>query len=166
MKTTFTRIISLMLAVSLAVLLVGCTDQNVLYKDKIYTITKGEEKVTVSVNEGAKAPSVHEAGRQYIDIMQPYLYVLNFQDGILTVSSHDYDADAKDNFKLWELQAAKDISFNSIIVFDKNGKVTVSDDELTEKDEYLLGDFYNCGYLEFNASGEVSHITFYGEIIV
>lgn len=162
MKTKITYIISLMLAV----VLIGCIDQNLLYKDEIYTITGGEQGVTVSVNEGAKAPQVHEAGKQYVDIMQPYLYVLSFQDGVLTVSSHDYDADAKDNFKLWELKAAKDISFNSVIVFDKGGKVTVSDDTLTEKDEHLLGDFYNCGYLEFNAGGEVSHITFYGEIVV
>lgn len=138
----------------------------ILYLDETFLIIDIWDSVYTYVNQNGSVPTIHDSFEQRDTLAtQPYLYLLDLKDGLLTVSARNYDADAKDNFKLWEFKAAKDISFNSVTVYDKNGKVTVSDYELTEKDKQHLGDFYNCGYFEFNTKGEVSHITFYGEII-
>ena len=157
----------LLLALVFALLLVcGCGNKNVLFKDDIYTITLGEEKVEVAVSEGAVTPPVHTAAKEYIDDSLPCLYVLSFEDRVLTVSSYDYDGDAKEDFKLWKLKCADNATFNSIMVIEKKGKASVTPEDIPPEAEKYIGDYYTGGYFEFNDEGLVSHITFYGETIV
>lgn len=152
--------------VSLSLLLIGCEDKNVLYKDDTYVITKTETSVDVQI-VGSYAPVVHDAAKEYInDTQLPCLYVLSYEDNVLTVTSHDYDGDAKRDFKQWKLSASKDIAFSYVSVVDDNGNVTIDNAQIPKEDYKYIGEYYTGGYFEFNNTGEVTKIIFYGDTII
>lgn len=148
------------------VLLSGCGD-NALFKDKTYIIKEVDEQVTVSVRVGAKAPKVHESVKEHINTQtMPCLTILKYENDTLTVSSHNYDGDAKKKFKTATFAAAKDIVFETLTVVEDKGEVT-SDFSAVPKEAYqFIGEFYTYGYCDINASGEITHVIFYGETII
>lgn len=149
------------------ILLAGCSNKNVLFKDDIYTITKGENGVEVSIREEAVVPTVHDVAKEYIDDRAlPCLAVLSYEDNLLTVASYDYDGDAKDDFKLWKLTTTDNATFNSIMVIDKKGRASLTVEDIPPEAEKYIGDYYTCGYFEFNPNGEVTHVTFYGDTVI
>ncbi len=166
MKYGFKNAIASLLICALTLTLIGCGNKNILFKDDTYTITKTDKQVVIAVNDGASAPSVHNAAKEYIDTACPCLYVLDYSGATLTVSSHDYDGDAKDNYTTWELCAADGIIFNMISVVDDKGIVTVDSVTIPQEEHQYVGEYYTGGFFEFNALGEVSCITFYGETVI
>lgn len=151
--------------VGLLILLVGCGN-NVLFKDDTYVITNGKNDVNIEIVT-SYTPKVHDAAKKYIDdVSLPCLSILKYENDVLTVSSHDYDGDAKDDFKLWKLSCADNITFNCITVVDDKGDVTV-DNIVIPKEEYkYIGEYYTGGYVEFNTNGEVSCVSFYGDTVI
>lgn len=159
------KIIVLVIALSLF-LFSGCGDSSLLYKDGTYIIKRSENGVSVEI-VASYVPSVHEVAKEYIDVTtMPYLTILKHKDGKLTVSSYNYDRDAKKNFKLWTLDTSNNITFNSITVVDDNGDVSVENVILSQEDYQYIGEYYSHGYFEFNNTGKVEHITFYGETVI
>lgn len=146
--------------------LVGCGNKNVLFKDDVYTITRGDQGVTVSVTKGAVVPNLHNAAKEYIDTDLPCLSILEYENNVLTVSSHDYDGDAKDDFKLWKLNCTDNITFKCITVVDDKGDVTVDNIAIPAEEYQYIGEYYTGGYVELNTNGEVSCVSFYGDTII
>ena len=161
------KLFALVLALTL-VLFVGCTDENLLYQDNCYLVEKGENGVSVSVEVIASCiPSVYDAVKEEIDVTNmPCLAILNYKDGILTVSSFNYDGDAKDEFKLWKLDADDNITFKSISVTDTNGDISIENTVLPKEEYKYIGEHYTYGYFRFNDIGKVTKVIFYGENII
>lgn len=158
------RIISLVSTLILIALIIGCGDSNVLFKDNTYVIEKEENDVSVQV-VNSYVPSVHNIAKEYIDTHNPCLYILEYNKNKLTVSSYNYDGDSEANFKLWKLDCVDHIIFKSVTIFDDNGDVTVENIEIPIEEYKYIGEYYTVGYVEFDTSGEVSSVTFYGETI-
>lgn len=163
MKKLITLIIALMLF-----LLSGCGDDTLLYQDSTYVIRKGENGAEVGIEVvSSSVPSVYDEVKDEINInTMPCLTIIKYQDGIITVSSFNYDGDAKDEFELWELECADDISFKSITVTDSNGDVLVENVVLPKKEEKYIGEYYTYGFFEFDNNAKVSKVIFYGENII
>lgn len=162
MKKLFCVVISLVL-----LMIIGCgANKNILFKDEIYVITKVENGVKVELNSDAHIPTVHDAAIEYVNTNAPFLRVLKYSDNYLTVTSYDYDGDTKQDFKTWEIAADKNVKFNSITVVDDKGEVTIDDILIPDEEYQYIGEFYTCGYVEFNDKCEITHVTFYGDIII
>lgn len=140
----------------------------VLFLDKSYLVIDIWNDIYVYENENGYAQTVHEAALDHVNTEEtfPCLAVLEFEDNLFTVSSHDYDGDTPDLFERFELKAAEGITFNSVSVTDDNGMVIVDDVTLPEIEYQYIGEYYTHGFFEFNQEGEVTHITFYGELII
>ena len=141
----------------------------VLYVDDLYLIIKLWSKTFCYENMDLQRPKAHlealeETGTE--DLTKPYLTVLGYVDGNLKVSSHNYDKDASDNFKVWELETSQDITFKSVEVRDKNGSVTVKEKTLNNEDVKHIGEYYTSGFFEMNRDGQVQSVVFYGELII
>ena len=150
------------------VLLVGCGDDNLLYQDSVYTITKGENGANVSIEATASnITSVYDEAKSEIDTKtMPCLSILKYSDNTLTVSAFNYDGDAKDEFELWELSCADNVIFKSITVINDNGNVSVENVVLPEEQEKYIGEYYTYGFFEFDNNAKVSKVIFYGENII
>lgn len=147
--------------------LVGCGNKNFLFKDDVYTITRGDQGVTVSVNKGAVVPNLHDAAKKYIDTDSlPCLAILNYKDNKLTVASHYYDGDSKDDFKLWKLTAADDIVFSMVSIVDDKGIVSIDNITIPRQEYQYIGEYYTGGYFDFDNSGKVTHVIIYGETVI
>ena len=140
---------------------------NILYLDKTYLVINVWDKVYTYANQKGNVPTVHNELIQKQETTKTLsaLSVLDYKNNKITVSSHDYDADAKNNYDVWHLDVAEDIGFSSIMVLQENGRTTIAQEEIPLKDSDFIGVYYTYGYFEFNTKGEVSHITFYGEIL-
>ncbi len=157
-----------------SVLLYDCDDElvetgKILYADNTYLIIDLWQRAYVYENLNAYRPSVHTDALEYTgteEMSKPCLTVLDYKDDTLTVSAYNYDKDAADNFEVWELKAANDITFSSVSVTVENEIPTVEVYTLTEEDYENIGEFFNYGYCEINRDGEVQSIVFYGELII
>ncbi len=99
-------------------------------------------------------------------ITKPLLTVLGLEDNILSVTSHDYDGDAKDMFATWEVPVADDVEYKSVSVKVENDVASVETVELTDDDIEYIGEYYTGGFFEFNDEGQVTSVIFYGELII
>ena len=140
----------------------------ILFLDKYYLVLNVWGKTYTYANKKLSLPTVHTEAKENVDSTQSFacLSVFGYADGKITASSHDYDGDAADNFEKWQLNAASEISFDSVSVVDDNGMVIVDEIALPESEYQYIGDYYTCGFFEFNENGQVSHVTFYGETII
>lgn len=141
----------------------------VLYADDLYLVVDlwGRSYVYENLNE--ELPTVRTCALDYTgtgEITKPCLHVLGYEDGVLTVSSYDYDGDAAADYELWELPVSEDVTFTSVTVNVVGDTETVEFLKLSESDYEHIGEFYTGGYLEFNGDGEVASVVFYGELIV
>ncbi len=100
------------------------------------------------------------------EITKPCLAVLGLEDGVLTVSSYNYDYDAKDSFKTWQLPIADDFKCTSVSVTVENDSADIDVVTLDEDDLQYIGEYYTYGYFDFNEEGQVTNIVFYGENII
>ena len=120
-------------------------------------------------NDAEYIPEVHSSALDVCgtdEVTKPLLYVVESQDGVLTVSSHDYDGDSKDLFTTWQIPVASDATYKSVTVNVINDKATLEVIDLTDEDAQYIGEYYTGGFFEFNEAGEVTNIIFYGETIV
>lgn len=141
----------------------------VLYVDDWYLMVDLWGRCYVYENINAECPKSHSDALEYTktdEMTKPCLAVLEYEDGMLQVSSHDYDGDAASDFEKWTLPVSKDFSCSTVSVTVKNQKATVEAMELTEEDFEYIGEYYSHGYFEMNRDGEVSNIVFYGELII
>lgn len=154
-----------------ALLLYDCDEElvekgKVLFCDDTYLIVNLWGKTYCYQNNDAEyIPKVHDialdaAGTE--NITKPLLHVIESNNGVLTVSSHDYDGDSKDLFTTWQLPVADNVTYNCITVNVINGVATMEVVDLSAEDAQHIGEYYTCGFFEFNDDGEVTHITFYG----
>lgn len=139
------------------------------YMDDMYLILDLWERCYVYENINTKRPSPRSCALTYTgteEISKPYLHILDYENGVLTVSSYDYDGDTAANFDIWTLPAHKDITFSDVCVTVENETETLEVSQLTEKDYQYIGEFYTTGYVEMNYEGEVASVIFYGETIM
>ena len=141
----------------------------ILYLDKTYLVIDLWSKILCYENLNAYHSTVYKEAINEVnpeELTHPYLMILGYKDGKLTVSDYNYDGDAKADFKTWELKASENIIFKSVDVKDDNGKVTVEAFELKEDDIQYVGEYYTIGYFDINRDGEVQSVVFYGELII
>ncbi len=142
----------------------------ILYLDEAYLVIDLWDSVYTYENLDAYRLIPRENALQYTgtgELTKPYLTILDFKDGVLTVTSMDYDGDAADMFELWELPAAEDIKFSTVSVTVVNDtEETIETGELTEADYPDIGEYHNGGYFEFNEQGEVTSVVVYGELLI
>lgn len=141
----------------------------VLYADDLYLVVDLWGRTYVYENLNEERPSVRTCALDYTgteEMTKPCLSILGYENGILTVSSYDYDGDAAAGFEIWELPVSEDASFITVTVNVVNDSETAEMFKLSERDYANIGDFYHSGYLEFNRDGEVAGVVFYGELIV
>lgn len=143
-------------------------DAKILFVDESYLVTHLWDDVYVYENKQGHVPTVYDEAKEYVlgKTTKPCLAVLKFEDGAITVASHDYDGDTPDLFKKWKMTAAKDISFRVVSVTDNKGDVKLQRSLLSEEDYGYIGEYYTSGYFEFDQNGQVKSVTFYGEQII
>ena len=120
-------------------------------------------------NLDSNRPIPHSSALEYTgteELSKPFLRILGYENGMLTVTNYDYEKDTASDFELWTLPAQEDISFSEVLVTIENGKETIEVTTLTEEDYENLGEFYTAGYVEMNRDGEVASIVFYGDTII
>ncbi len=140
----------------------------VLFLDKNYLVIDIWDDVYVYANQKGYVQTVHEGALDHVNTDEtfPCLAVLEYENNKFTVSSHNYDGDTPDLFERFELEAAEGVTFKSVSVTDDNGVVIVDDITLSESEYQYIGEYYSHGFFEFNENGQVTHITFYGEIVI
>lgn len=140
----------------------------ILFLDELYLVIDIWDSVYVYENQNGYIPAVHEEVRDEVlgEITKPCFSVLEYKDNKLLVSSYDYDGDTPDLFEKWELGAEDDISFKTVTVVDDNGSVSVERAVLNAEDYQYIGEYYTCGYFEFDQNGNVTAITFYGDTVI
>ena len=141
---------------------------NIQYVDDMYLIVELWDRCYVYENMDTERISPQSCAVEHIgtdELSKPYLQILGFENGVLTVSAYDYDKDTAANFDTWTLSAQKDIAFSEVIVTVENGAETYEVSQLTEADYEYIGDFYTNGYIEMSNEGQVVSVIFYGEII-
>ena len=141
----------------------------VLYVDDLYLIVDLWGRCYVYENLDMECPKPHLCALEYTkteEMTKPCLTVLGYENGMLTVSSYDYDGDAASDFEVWTLPVSEDFSCSTVSVTVENDVVSLETAELTESDYAYLGEYYTGGYIEMNRDGEVSNIVFYGELII
>ena len=141
----------------------------VLYADEAYLIIDIWDGVYVFENQSSYIPKVHNSAIQYTGtetLTKPCLTVLGLSDGILTVSSYNYDGDASDMYKTWELEVSDDVRYTSVSVTVENDIATVEEIALSDKDTQNIGEIYTGGYFGFSSDGKVDSVVFYGELII
>ena len=142
---------------------------NILYVDDLYLIVDLWERCYVYENLNQERPIPHASALEYTgfeEMTKPFLTVLSYDNGMLTVSSYDYDGDASSDFEVWTLPVSEDFSCSTVSVTVENGSDSIEVSKLTESDYTYLGEYYTGGYFEINRNGEVSNIVFYGELII
>ena len=157
-----------------SILLLDCDKEiiekgTILYVDDWYFIVDLWERCYVYENTDKERPLPHSCALEYTqteEMTKPLLYVLDYEDGMLTVSSHDYDGDAAADFDVWTLPISEDFSCSSVSVTIDQGNESVEVVTLTEDDFEYMGEYYTGGYVEMNRDGEVASIVFYGELII
>ena len=138
------------------------------YVDNMYLVFDLWDRCYVYENKNVERPVPRSCALEYIgteELSKPFLHIKSFENGILTVSSYDYDGDTAALFGTWTLPAHKDIAFSEICVMVENGTETLEISELSKSDYEYIGEFYTTGYVEINGQGEVVSVIFYGEII-
>lgn len=138
------------------------------YVDDRYLIIDIWERCYVYENLDAERPTPRACALEYVgteELSKPYLHILAYENGKLTVSSYDYDTDAAADFDIWTLSTQNDIVFSVVSVTVENETETLEISQLTEEDYPYIGEYYTIGYVEMNDEGEVASIIFYGEII-
>ena len=141
---------------------------SIQYVDDMYLIVDIWDRCYVYENMDEERIKPKSCAVDYIgteERSKPYLQILGFENGKLTVSSYDYDNDAAASFDTWTLSAQEGIVFSEVIVTVENGVETFEISQLTETDYEYIGEFYTTGYIEMNDEGEVESVIFYGEII-
>ncbi|MBR5473307.1 MAG: hypothetical protein IKU82_04900 [Clostridia bacterium] len=140
----------------------------VMFLDQCYLVVDLWDDVYVYENQKGHKCTVYDEVKQYVldDFTKPFINVLKFEDGVLTVTSHDYDGDTPDLFEKWELTVADDVSFKEVSVTDNKGEVSAIRRVLTEEDYQYIGEYYTAGYFTFNEDGQVTDIVFYGELVI
>ena len=114
-------------------------------------------------------PHVHTCAQEDIYsslVTMPFVSILDYEDGILTIASHNYDADAKDDFETWQIPVIENVKCRSINVTVVNGEAEKEVTYLSADDLDKVGEDYTHGFLEFSPKGNIVRITFYGENIV
>ena len=114
-------------------------------------------------------PEVHTCAQEDIYstlVTMPYVSTLDYEDGILTIASHNYDGDAKDNYETWQIPVIENAKYRSIVVTVVNDEAEKEVTYLSADDLDKVGEDYTHGYLEFSPKGDIIRITFYGENIV
>ena len=140
----------------------------VQYVDDMYLMVDLWDGCYVYENMNVERPTPRTCAVEYIgteEISKPYLHILSYENGMLTVSSCNYDGDASESFERWTLLAQEDITFSEVIVTVENETETFEVSQLAEKDYENIGEFYTNAYVEMNREGEVASVIFYGEII-
>ena len=138
------------------------------YVDDNYLIVDLWNRCYVYENMNVERPTPKSCALEYVgteEISKPYLHILGYENGMLTVSSYDYDKDASANFETWTLPVQKDIVFLDVSVMVENKTENVEVSQLTKEDYEYIGEFYTNGYVEMNHEGEVASVVFYGETI-
>lgn len=141
----------------------------ILYVDDMYLVVDLWEGCYVYENVDIERPTPRNCALEYTgteELSKPCLSILDYNDGMLTVSSYNYDNDAADNFEIWTFPASETISFSTVTVTIENGNETLEHTVLTEDDYEYIGEFYTSGYLEINYDGQVESVVFYGELII
>ncbi|WP_426348919.1 hypothetical protein ACPWSR_14375 [Alloiococcus sp. CFN-8] len=138
----------------------------VLYYDDNYLCLLFEEGTVTFKNEKASIDDeILSSAREYVgEEGKPFLSVLGFENGMVTLAPHNYDKDAADSFAehIFEVKGSEDISFSSVSITIEGDKEAIEFIKLTEDDYTNIGEFYNVGYIEFNNKGEVGSVVFYG----
>jgi len=138
----------------------------VLYYDDNYLCLLFEEGTVTFKNEKKPIDDlVLSSAKEYVgDEGKPFLSVLGFENGRLTLAPHNYDKDAADSFaeNIFELKGSQDISFSSVSLTIEGDKEAIEFVKLTEDDYPNIGEFHHMGYIEFNDKGEVASVVFYG----
>lgn len=140
----------------------------ILFLDESYLVVELWDDVYVYENKQGHVPTVYEKAKKCVfdEATKPCLAVLKFEDNVLTIASHDYDGDTPDLFEKWELTASEDINFMVVSVTDNKGDVQVQCFIPNEEDCRYIGEYYTCGYFEFDENGQVKSVIFYGELII
>ena len=158
-----------------ALLLYDCDEQlieegKVLFCDDTYLVVNlWGDTYCYQNNDAEYLPEVHKLALDVVgteNITKPLLFVVESGEGVLTVSSHEYDGDSKDLFTTWQIPVASDATYKSVTVNVINDKATLEVIDLTDEDAQYIGEYYTGGFFEFNEAGEVTNIIFYGETIV
>lgn len=140
----------------------------VMFLDECYLVVDLWDDVYVYENQNGHKCTVYDEVKKYVldDFTKPFINVLKFEDGILTVTSHDYDGDTPDLFERWNLIVSDDVSFKEVSVTDNKGEVNAIRRVLTEEDYQYIGEYYTAGYFTFNEVGQVTDVVFYGETVI
>lgn len=153
-----------------SMLLCGCSKaKNIESDDCEFLINATWEGCYVYENVDIKRPTPRICALEYTgteELSKPCLSILDYNDGILTVSSYNYENDAAENFEIWTFPASENISFSTVTVTIENGNETLEHTVLSEDDYEYIGEFYTSGYLEINYDGQVESVVFYGEVII
>lgn len=141
---------------------------NIKYADNMYLVVDLWGSCYVYENIDMEKTIPRDCALEYVfkdNLTKPFLQVLDYKNGTLTVSAHDYDGDAAADFDIWTFDTDENISFLNVEVRVENGKESIEVLELTKDDYENIGDFYTGGYFEINEEGKVVSIVFYGETI-
>lgn len=141
----------------------------VLYADNWYLVVNLWGRAYVYENLNEERPTVRTCALELVgteEMTKPCLHILSYENGMLSVSSHDYDGDAAADYEVWTLQVNEDVVFTSVLVNVVGDTETVEFLKLSERDYEYIGEFYTGGYVEINGAGEVASVVFYGELIV
>ena len=141
----------------------------VLYADDWYLVVDLWGRTYVYENLNEERPTVRPCAQELVgtdEITKPCLHILGYENGMLTVSSYDYDGDAEADYEKWTLPVREDVVFTSVAVNVVGDAETVEFLKLSESDYEHIGEFYTGGYVEIDGYGEVASVVFYGELIV
>ncbi|MBE6984105.1 MAG: hypothetical protein E7434_00560 [Ruminococcaceae bacterium] len=141
---------------------------SILYSDHSYLIIEMWDNVFVYENQNAALTMPNEAAQHHFENYHkvlPELTILEHADDKLTVSASDYDADAADQYEVWELPLSDEVEYLSISVTSDSESSIVDVSALSDDDIAYIGDFYNIAYLAISAEGRVTSVIFYGEVI-
>lgn len=141
----------------------------VLYIDEQYLVIDLWDSTYTYENLNAYRPTIRACALEYTgtdELTKPCLTVLGYENDVLTVSAYNYDADAADNYEVWNLPVSENITFTTVSVTVDNGEEWMETGMLSKHDYADVGEFYHTGYLEFNQQGQVVSVVFYGELII
>ena len=146
------------------------SNTKIIYQDSNYLVVAENKNVkTLRNSQNMPYDDYEDIAEEYIGKSNPpFLSILEFKNGKLTVAPIDYDADAKNNFKNYikEIDTSDDFSFLFVEYKNDNGKETIECIQLSESDYENVGEFHDTGYVLFNPDGKIKSIIFYGEIII
>ncbi len=141
----------------------------ILYADKYYLIINLWNNIYFYENIHNTHSALQDCALEYVNpnnVTMPCLSILEFKDNFLSVSSHNYDRDAADNFNVWQLPVSQDVVFKNVSVTIENEQELVETNTLTENDYEHIGNFYTYAYLDMNTEGEVTNVIFYGKTLI